>query len=116
MKSSRPPMNLFSLAMSAIFSVNVVAADLAYFQNQSCDELIRGWAAANKAEAVGNETMMSAKDKAAREKGLADASSVLSGFSWWASADRRNENNILAEIRAKKRLIARAVHEKKCSA
>lgn len=105
-----------SAALSRSFAGCAAAADLAFFLGRSCDELIRDMAAANKAAAFANDAVTHARDRASREKGLATASAVLVGLGWWSAVDRSNTDNILAEIRAEKTLIARAAQQKQCAA
>ncbi len=115
MKSMRAIV-VVSGAMWSLIVATASAGDPAFFLGRTCSELIRDIAAVNRADAVANDAITNARDRTAREKGLATASAVLVETGGRSSADRDSTDNIVSQIRARKALIARALQQKQCAA
>lgn len=92
----------------------VQAVDFAYFQRQSCAELVDEYAQLGKAQKATEDAIKKEKSEASRSKALGVASAMLFGFGWWKEADHSNTNLIQAEIRDDLRMVTRAAKEKQC--
>ena len=112
MRLSLTKASLAAVAMAVATSAGAV--DYAYFQSQTCPELLDEYKELVKADKAASEAMTKEKDRAARDKALGIASAVLLGFGWWRDADHSNTNMILAEIRDDLKMVTRAAKQKKC--